>query len=309
MPRLEGTIINDRYQVSTFLGRGGMADVYRAHDRKTGREVALKFLRDDLAEDRVFLRRFRREAQVLEQLQHPNIMAYYGFEESGDMAFIVVEYVGGETLRRKLRRLKSPLTIGQALSILKPICEALEYAHSLDIYHCDIKPANIMIQSDGRVVLTDFGIARMTGVATATSLTPGTPAYMAPEQCRGQDVSAQTDIYSLAVTLFEMITLERPFKGDTATIRGSANERIRWEQIRRPAPSPRVFNPDIPLTVARQIRVALSKKPSARHASAMQFFQSLLVRGVVTIDTAWHWEALESKPAGDQPEEPETPST
>lgn len=308
MPRLEGKIVNDRYQVSTFLGRGGMADVYRARDRKTGREVALKFLRDDLAEDRVFLRRFRREAQVLEQLQHPNIMAYYGFEESGDMAFIVVEYVDGETLRRKLRRLKSPLTIGQALSILKPISEALEYAHSLDIYHCDIKPANIMIQGDGRVVLTDFGIARMTGVATATSLTPGTPAYMAPEQCRGQDVSAQTDIYSLAVTLFEMITLERPFKGDTATIRGSANERIRWEQIRRPAPSPRVFNPDIPLTVARQIRVALSKKPSARHASAMQFFQSLLVPGVVNIDTAWHWEALEAHPGGERPDEPETPS-
>ncbi len=309
MPRLEGTIVNDRYHVSAFLGRGGMAEVYRAHDRETGREVALKFLRDDLAEDRVFLRRFRREAQVLEQLRHPSIMAYYGFEESGDMAFIVVEYVDGETLRRKLRRLKSPLTVGQALSILKPVCEALEYAHSLDIYHCDIKPANIMIQGDGRVVLTDFGIARMTGVATATSLTPGTPAYMAPEQCRGQNVSAQTDIYSLAITLFEMITLERPFKGDTATIRGSANERIRWEQMRKPAPSPRMFNPDIPLTVARQIRVALSKKPSARHPSAMQFFQSLLVPGVVTIDTAWHWEALESAPGGDRPDEPETPST
>lgn len=308
MPRLEGKIINDRYQVSTFLGRGGMADVYRAHARKTAREVTLKFLRDDLAEDRVFLRRFRREAQVLEQLQHPNIMAYYGFEESGDMAFIVVEYVDGETLRRKLRRLKSPLTIGQALSILKPICEALEYAHSLDIYHCDIKPANIMIQGDGRVVLTDFGIARITGAATATSLTPGTPAYMAPEQCRGQEVSAQTDVYALAITLFEMITLERPFKGDTATIRGSANERIRWEQIRRPAPSPRVFNPDIPLTVARQIRVALSKKPSARHASAMQFFQSLLVPGVVAIDNDWHWEALEAHPGGERPDEPETPS-
>lgn len=309
MARLEGTTINDRYEVTTFLGRGGMAEVYKAHDRHTGRDVALKFLRDDLAEDRVFLRRFRREAQVLEQLRHPNIMAYYGFEESGDKAFIVVEYVDGETLRRKLRRLKSPLTIGQALSILKPVCEALEYAHSLDIYHCDIKPANIMIQGDGRVVLTDFSIARMTGAATATSLTPGTPAYMAPEQCRGQEVSAQTDIYSLAVTLFEMITLERPFKGDTATIRGSANERIRWEQIRRPAPSPRVFNPDVPLTVARQIRIALSKKPSARHASAMQFFQSLLVPGVVTIDYDWHWEALESRGPDERLDEAETPST
>ncbi len=309
MPRLEGQTVNGRYEVTAFLGRGGMADVYKAHDRETGREVALKFLRDDLAEDRVFLRRFRREAQVLEQLRHPNIMAYYEFQESGDLAFIVVEYVDGETLRRKLRRLKSPLTTGQALSILKPVCEALEYAHSLNIYHCDIKPANIMIQNDGRVVLTDFGIARITGIATATSLTPGTPAYMAPEQCRGQEVSAQTDIYSLAITLFEMITLERPFKGDTATIRGSANERIRWEQIRKPAPSPRMFNPDVPLTVARQIRVALSKKPSARHPSAMAFLQSLLVPGVVTIDNDWHWEALERAPGDERPEEAETPSS
>lgn len=309
MPRLEGQIVNGRYEVTAFLGRGGMADVYKAHDRETGHDVALKFLRDDLAEDRVFLRRFRREAQVLEQLRHPNIMAYYGFQESGDLAFIVVEYVDGETLRRKLRRLKSPLTTGRALSILKPVCEALEYAHSLNIYHCDIKPANIMIQNDGRVVLTDFGIARITGVATATSLAPGTPAYMAPEQCRGQEVSAQTDIYSLAITLFEMITLERPFKGDTATIRGSANERIRWEQIRKPAPSPRMFNPDVPLTVARQIRVALSKKPSARHASAMAFLHSLLVPGVVTIDNDWHWEALERVPGDERSEEAETPSS
>jgi serine/threonine-protein kinase len=284
-----------------------MAEVYKANDLTTGQAVALKFLREDLAEDRVFLRRFRREAQVLEKLRHPGIVAYHGFEETGDFAFIVVEYVEGETLRRKLRRLTAPLTVGQALSVIKPVCEALQHAHCLDIYHCDVKPANIMIRQDGGIFITDFGIARLTGVATATSLTPGTPAYMSPEQCRGMEVDARTDVYALAITLFEMLTLERPFKGDTATIRGSANERIRWEQLRRPAPSPRIFNPNIPLTVSRQIRVALSKKPSSRHGSAMQFYQSLLVPGLVSVDSSWQWADLPTRETPG-PEEPETPS-
>jgi serine/threonine-protein kinase len=285
-----------------------MAEVYKARDTVDNRLVALKVLRDDLAEDRIFLRRFRREALVLEQLRHSNIMAYHGFEGSGDLAFIVVEYVDGETLRRKLRRLRKPLATGQALSVLKPVCDALQYAHGLGIYHCDIKPANIVIAHDGRIVVTDFGIARMTGIATATSMMPGTPAYMAPEQCRGLEIDARTDVYALGIVLFELLTLERPFKGDTATIRGSTNERIRWEQLRRPAPSPNMLNPEVPLSVARQIRTALSKKPSSRHRSAMEFYQSLVIRGLISVDSNWHWEDLQHQGAAED-EGPETPST
>ncbi len=307
MPRLEGTVLNNRYRVLSFIGRGGMADVYAAEDLTTNRKIALKFLRDDLAEDRIFRRRFRREAEVLEQLRHPNIMAYYGFEESGDLAFIVAEHIDGESLRRKLRRLRTPLTIGQVLSILGPVCEALEYAHGIGIYHCDIKPANIMIERDGRILVTDFGIARMAGVATATSMMPGTPAYMSPEQCRGRQVDARTDVYALGVTIFEMLTLERPFKGDTATIRGSTNERIRWEQMRRPAPSPRTLNPDIPLTIARQVRKAMSKKPSSRHQSVMDLYRSLHIPGLVSVEKDWSWEALQKEGLLED-EGPETPS-
>jgi len=308
MPRLEGTLLNNRYQVQSFIGRGGMAEVYKAHDLAQNRPVALKMLRDDLAEDRIFLRRFRREALVLEQLRHPHIMAYYGFEESGDLAFIVTEYIDGETLRRKLRRLRKPLSTGQALSVLQPVCEALEYAHGLGIFHCDIKPANIMIARNGRILVTDFGIARMTGIATATSMMPGTPAYMAPEQCRGVEVDARTDVYALGIVLFELLTLERPFKGDTATIRGSANERIRWEQLRRPAPSPNMVNPEVPLSVARQLRTAMSKKPSSRHRSVMEFYQSLVIRGLISVDANWKWEDIQAeRPPED--EGPETPST
>ncbi len=307
MPQLEGTILDNRYQVLAFIGRGGMADVYSARDLKTNQAIALKFLRDDLAEDRIFRRRFRREAKVLERLRHPNIIAYHGFEESGDLAFIVAEYVDGESLRRKLRRLKNPLTIGQALGLLGQVCEALEYAHSVGIYHCDIKPANIIIERTGRILVADFGIARMAGVATATSMMPGTPAYMSPEQCRGGQVDQRTDVYALGVTLFEILTLERPFKGDTATIRGSTNERIRWEQMRRPAPSPRTLNPEIPLSVARQVRKAMSKKPSSRHQSVTELYQSLHIPGLVSVEQDWSWEALQ-KEGSVEDEGPETPS-
>lgn len=307
MPQLEGTVIDNRYQVLAFIGRGGMADVYSARDLTNDQTVALKFLRDDLAEDRIFRRRFRREAKVLEQLQHSNIMAYHGFEESGDLAFIVAEYIDGESLRRKLRRLKSPLAIGQVLGVLGPVCEALEYAHGLGVYHCDIKPANIMIERSGRILVADFGIARMAGVATATSMMPGTPAYMSPEQCRGGQVDERTDVYALGVTVFEMLTLERPFKGDTATIRGSTNERIRWEQMRRPAPSPRTLNPEIPLTIGRQIRKAMSKKPSSRHQSVMELYRSLHIPGLVSVEQDWSWETLQKEGPFDD-EGPETPS-
>ena len=299
--------LNDRYRVLAFIGRGGMADVYAARDLATDQAIALKFLRDDLAEDRIFRRRFRREAKVLEQLRHPNIIAYHSFEESGDLAFIVAEHIDGESLRRKLRRLRTPLTVGQALWVLGPVCEALEYAHGMGAYHCDIKPANIMIEHTGRILVADFGVARMAGVATATSTMPGTPAYMSPEQCRGKQVDSRTDIYALGVTVFEMLTLERPFKGDTATIRGSTNERIRWEQMRRPAPSPRTLNPDIPLTVARQVRKAMSKKPSSRHLSAMELYRSLNIPGLVSIEQDWSWGALQREGLLED-EGPETPS-
>jgi len=221
MSELVSRTLLNRYRVDTFLGRGGMAEVYKAWDRRRSVYIAIKVLNEDLAEDYVFLRRFGREAQALELLQHPHIVRFFGFEESRGLAFLVMEYIDGVTLRRQLRLLDRSLTLPEALAVLQPVCSALHYAHTMGIYHCDVKPANIFIERGGRVVLGDFGIARLTESATVTFSTPGTPAYMSPEQCRAEDLDAQTDIYSLGITAYEMLTLDRPFKGETEETTGS----------------------------------------------------------------------------------------
>lgn len=285
-----------------------MAEVYRARDLRRRITVALKFLREDMAEDEVFLRRFRREARVLETLQHPNIVRYYGFEETDNLHFLVVEFIDGEGLRKKLSRLSRPLTLAQALAILEPVCNALHYAHAEGIFHCDIKPANIMIDRTGRVVVADFGIAKLAESATVTSSTTGTPAYMAPEQCRGQKVDARTDIYALAITTFEMLTLDRPFTGDMATIQGAVSERIRWEQLKATPPSPRKYNPEIPPWAEQAILKALEKQRNRRFPSVLAFYDALSNGGKVTPDPVLPWtEEGEAEPAPPTLVEPSTP--
>lgn len=308
MEDLIGQTLLDRYYVEEFIGRGGMAEVYRARDLRRRITVALKFLREDMAEDEVFLRRFRREARVLETLQHPNIVRYYGFEETDNLHFLVVEFIDGEGLRKKLSRLSRPLTLAQALAILEPVCNALHYAHAEGIFHCDIKPANIMIDRAGRVVVADFGIAKLAESATVTSSTTGTPAYMAPEQCRGQKVDARTDIYALAITTFEMLTLDRPFTGDMATIQGAVSERIRWEQLKAAPPSPRKYNPEIPQWAEQAILKALEKQRNRRFPSVLAFYDALSNGGKVIPDPVLPWtEEGEAEPAPPTLVEPSTP--
>ena len=261
MTDLVGRTVLKRYRIDEFLGRGGMAEVYCAWDTKRSVHVALKVLNEDLAEDYVFLRRFAREAQALELLQHPHIVRFFGFEESQDLAFLMMEYIDGVTLRRQLKLLGRPLMLPEALAVLQPVCSALHYAHGMRIYHCDIKPANIFIERGGRAVLGDFGIARLSESATVTFSTPGTPAYMTPEQCRGEELDARTDIYSLGITACEMLTLDRPFKGDTEGTTGSRGERVRWEQLNVPPPRPGSVNPDISPVAEAAILRALEKGP------------------------------------------------
>ncbi|MDH7489875.1 MAG: serine/threonine protein kinase [Anaerolineae bacterium] len=309
MEDLVGQTLLDRYYVEEFVGRGGMAEVYRARDLRRRIPVALKFLREDMAEDEVFLRRFRREARVLETLQHPNIVRYYGFEETDNLHFLVVEFIDGEGLRKKLSRLSRPLTLAQALAILEPVCNALHYAHAEGIFHCDIKPANIMIDRTGRVVVADFGIAKLAESATVTSSTTGTPAYMAPEQCRGQKVDARTDIYALAITTFEMLTLDRPFTGEMATIQGAVSERIRWEQLKATPPSPRKYNPEIPQWAEQAILKALEKQRNRRFPSVLAFYDALSNGGKVTPDPVLPWAEEGGEPEAAPPTlvEPSTP--
>jgi hypothetical protein len=296
---LVGQTLLKRYRIDAFLGRGGMAEVHRAWDTKRSVHVALKVLNEDLAADYVFLRRFAREARALELLQHPHIVRFFGFEEAGDMAFLVMEYVEGATLRRQLKLLDRPLTLPETLTVLHPVCSALNYAHQMGVYHCDVKPANIFIERSGRVVLGDFGVSRLTESATVTFSTPGTPAYMAPEQCRGEDIDARTDIYALGITAFEMLTLDRPFKGITEATTGSVGERVRWEQVHLQPPPPSSVNPPITPETNAAILRALEKKPAERQQSALDLYRDLSQGGRVKAAAGVPWveERREAPPA------------
>jgi serine/threonine protein kinase len=297
---LIGQTLLRRYRVEAFIGRGGMADVYRARDLRHEQLVALKVLREDLIHDPVVLRRFRREASVLDPLRHPNIVRYYGLEEGPNLAFLVVEFIYGESLRRELGRLARPLTPAQAASVLEPVCDALQYAHDQGVLHCDIKPANILIERGGRIVLVDFGIARWAESATTTFAGAGTPAYMSPEQCRGTGITCLSDIYSLSVTLYEMLTLDRPFVGDTAPPDSTLAEKVRWEHLHTAPPNPRSLNRNIPVAVEGMVLKGLSKEPEGRQQTPQQFYQELVLAGVQP-DRTVAWSAQETLLPARQP--------
>ena len=243
-------MINDRYRVDKFLGRGGMADVYRVWDKERGVNLALKMLHEELALDKVFLRRFKREAETLSTLQHPNIVRFYGMDVLDRQIYMLLDYVPGESLKHRIYDSPGPLRNDEIIDIMRPLCSALGYAHKQGLVHCDIKPGNVLFASDGSALVADFGIARFADAATATMVGAGTPAYMAPEQIKGLDPVPQTDIYSLGVVLFEMLTGgERPFTGDQATITGSTSAKVRWEQVNLQPPSPRICNSEISISM------------------------------------------------------------
>ena len=269
-------LIANRYRVESFLGKGGMAEVYKVWD--TGRNVylAMKILHADLAEDRVFLRRFKREAQTLETLQHPNIVRFYGLEQDSDLVYMLMDYVEGTTLRKEIFQSKEPLSLERILDVMKSICSALYYAHKSGIVHCDIKPANIMIQKNGNILVADFGISRMTEASTVTMVGAGTPAYMSPEQIKGDDPTPQMDIYALGIVLFEMLTGgERPFTGENAEATGTTSEKVRWEQMRLAAPPPSMYNPSIPTSMDEIVLKCLEKSPTSRYVSAVDLLSDL----------------------------------
>jgi len=271
-----GKTILNRYHVQDFLGRGGMAEVYKVWDQERTSSLAMKLLLEDLAVDRVFIRRFKREAANLKKLDHPNIVRYYGLEQDGPLAFMLLDFIDGKTLKRIIFDAKGPMTFGAVLYVMQGLTSALSYAHTRGMVHCDIKPGNVMISYNGQLLLTDFGIARMTDAATATMVGAGTPAYMAPEQILGQDPVPQTDIYALGILLYEMLTGgERPFTGDKATT-GSVSEKVRWEQINQAPPSPRKWNPEIPPEVEAIVMRCLAKDPGDRYLSALELWNDLI---------------------------------
>jgi len=275
---LVGQTLLGRYRIEEAIGRGGMAEVYKAWDTRRQYHIAVKVMREDLAEDLEFLRRFKREAQALAHLAHANVVRFYSFEREGRLAFIVMDYVEGTTLRGCILDAEgAPLPPDEVASIVQQVCAALHYAHTENVLHRDVKPGNIMIQPDGRVLLSDFGIAKAADAATMTTVMPGTPAYMSPEQCRSEPLDVRTDVYSLGVVAYEMLTGRRPFVGDQApeTVTGGTRERTRWEQMHT-APLPlRQFNPALPREVEEVVLKALAKEREERWPTSLTFWRAL----------------------------------
>lgn len=276
MATLVGNILKNRYRVEEFLGRGGMAEVYRVWDTQRGVPLAMKVLRADLAEDRIFLRRFEREARNLTRLQHPNIVRCYGLEREGHLAYMLMDYIDGWSLRREIYDTNGPLSMGRILEIMEPVCSALGYAHKMGMVHCDVKAANIMVHKNGTVYLTDFGIARGMDAATSTMVGIGTPAYMAPELIQGQDPTPQTDIYALGIFLYEMLTGgERPFDGERASITGTTAAKVRWEHLQlQPIPL-RYFNPKVTGEMDRLFMSCIQKDPGRRFQAVSGLLKAL----------------------------------
>jgi len=282
-----------QYRVDAFVASGGMGAVYRVWDLKRNAPLAMKVLHSDLADDPSVFKRFKREANALKRLTHPNIVPFYGLYETLDFAFLLEHFVDGPSLKDVLRQRKGKaLSIDEALIYLKALCAALGYAHANGVVHCDVKPGNVMVDQGGRIYLTDFGIARHAESTTTTMAGAGTPAYMAPEQILGKLVTPATDIYSLGVLLFEMLAGQRPFRGtEDSTGKGgsTANERIRYGHLHLDPPDPQSLNPSIPASVSKVILNVLSKKPEERYHSTAAFFEAVCAAaGVQSVDVPSH---------------------
>ncbi len=277
MENLTGRWLAGRYNLQQFLGRGSIGDVYKAWDRTRAAHLSLKLLPLDLAEDKLFLNNFQREAQTLIRLQHTYIVGFYGLEQADGLAFLLMDYIDGSNLGLEIPRVKTAFSMPQALYILRPVCAALHYAHQMGVVHGDLKPANILIHRKGTVLVTDFGIMRLVETATASSRRiPGTPAYKAPELIQGHSPTAQSDIYALGIVLYEMLSGgKRPFEGDQAKIGGSVEERICWEQINLAPPPLRRINPAVPQHVESAVMHCLEKHPEQRFDRPMELLDVL----------------------------------
>ena len=214
MSNLIGQTLLNQYRMDAFIAAGGMGSVYRVWDTKRNVELAMKVLHADFADDPSAFKFFQREARALEKLRHPNIVPFYGIFQDGQHTFLLEQYVDGPTLRDILNEHPHGLPLRDTMTVMKALCPALGYAHANGVIHCDIKPGNVMMDSGGQIYLADFGIARHAESTTTTIAGAGTPANMAPEQVREMSVSPATDVYSLGILLFEMLTGHRPFRGD-----------------------------------------------------------------------------------------------
>src|SRR5919202_1381638 len=266
---MQGTIVDDRYTLVELLGSGGMAQVYLAHDELLDRNVALKILRDQYAEDEGFVERFKREAQSVASLSHPNIVPIYDCVRSEDGAYyMAMEYVPGGMLKDRIKR-DGTLGPGAAIGVALQIADALQAAHERGVVHRDIKPQNVLVTRTGDVKVTDFGIARAaSSPLTQTSAVLGTAGYMAPEQAMGRPVGHQSDLYSLGIVLYEMLTGGLPYSAENPIA-------LAMKHVNETPRSPREVNPAVPEPLAALTLKLLAKRPEDRYASAAELAHDL----------------------------------
>ena len=265
----EGTLIDGRYRVLRKIGAGGMADVYCAEDTHLGRKVAVKLLHARFAQDQEFVERFRREASSAAGLQHPNVVGVYDRGEFDGTYYIAMEYCEGSTLKQVITR-EAPLAPARAIAITKQILVAARFAHRRNVIHRDLKPHNVILDDEENVKVTDFGIAR-SGVSDITEVGAimGTAQYLSPEQAQGRPVTEESDLYSIGVVLYEMLTGRAPFEG------GDSPVAVALKHVNQPAPSPRELVPSLPVELEAVVLKALSKEPTDRYRDADSFIKAL----------------------------------
>ena len=266
----KGQKISDRYQIIKSIGEGGMANVYLAYDTILERNVAVKVLRGDLANDEKFVRRFQREALSVSNLSHPNIVEVYDVGEEDGEYYIVMEYIEGKTLKQLLKKRES-LTLTEVIDIMTQLTDGIAHAHESYIIHRDIKPQNIMIQDDGRIKITDFGIAMALNATqlTQTNSVMGSVHYLPPEQAAGKGSTIKSDIYSMGILMYELLTGTVPFKGDNAV-------EIALKHMKDKIPSIRKQDPSIPQSVENILMKATAKNPRNRYDSAREMHDDLV---------------------------------
>ena len=268
MDKYLGTMLDDRYEILEVIGTGGMAVVYKAMCHRLNRYVAVKILRDELANDEEFRKRFQTEAQAVAVLSHPNIVSVYDVSHSDGVEYIVMELIEGVTLMQYMKK-KGALGWKEALHFAVQISKALEHAHEKGIVHRDIKPQNIMILKDGTIKVADFGIAALESAQEKKSdQTVGSVHYIAPEQARGEQPDPRSDIYSLGVVMYEMLTGKMPYDGDTA-------EQVAMKHITGHPVPPQELNPDIPEELAAITLKAMNSDINARYQSASELLRDL----------------------------------
>ncbi|MFN8460156.1 MAG: serine/threonine-protein kinase [Anaerolineales bacterium] len=278
------------YRIIGQVGKGGMATVYKAYQASMDRNVAIKVLPRQLAESPEFAARFQQEARIIARLEHPHILPVFDFGESDGVTYFVMRYLEAGTLKTKMEA--GPLSLNEIDRLFTQLAEALNYAHGHGIVHRDLKPANALIDNDGNLFLTDFGIAKLLESAsprlTQTDAILGTPAYISPEQAKAESINQRSDIYSLGIILYEMVTGSVPFVADTPLA-------VILKHISDPLPPPSILKKDIPESIERVILKALAKEPTDRYATASEFL-SAWKRALEEKETVQHTPGLQSAP-------------